>query len=111
MSTRQEEMRPQELRDPRTPDLMTLDCRRHGDYVIWLGGSPGVGWCYVVTPTSGSNGQAGRSPGAEDVGKLFRTKTLALTRARARIRQVIAAPPPRGGRRTATPATLQRRTP
>lgn len=71
----------------RTP-ATTLDCRRHGDYVIWLGGSQAVGWCYVVTTPSGSNGPAGSAPGGEDVGRLFRTKTLALAQARARIRQL-----------------------
>ncbi len=90
---------------------MHLDCHRDGEYVIWLGGSSGVGWCYVVTPASGSNRPARSSPGAEDVGRRFRTKTLALTRARIRIRQIIAASPPRGGGRASTPATLQRRTP
>ena len=90
---------------------MTLDCHRHGGYVIWLGGSLGGGWCYVVTPASGSKELAGRSPGEDDVGKPFRTKTLALTRARARIRQIIEASSPRSGGRASTPATLQRRTP
>ena len=90
---------------------MTLDCHRHGGYVIWLGGSPGAGWCYVVTPASGSNGPAESSLGEDDVGKPFRTKTLALTRARARIRHIIEASPPRGGGRASTSATTRRRTP
>ena len=73
---------------------MTLDCHRYGGYVIWLGGSPGAGWCYVVTLAAASIGPPGASLGEDDVGKLFGTKTRALTRARA-----------------STLATLQRRTP
>jgi hypothetical protein len=90
---------------------MTLDCHRHGGYVIWLGGSPGAGWCYMVTLASGSNDPAGSSPGENDVGKLFRTKPLALARARARIRRLIEASPPRSGGPASTPATTRRRTP
>ncbi len=89
---------------------MEIDCHRHDGYLIWLGGAPGSGWCYVMTPASSANGTAGSSPGAEDLGRLFRTKTLALTRARARIRQRIEASPPRGGRRSSAPTTRPRRT-
>jgi len=88
---------------------MELDCHRHGGYVIWLGGSPGAGWAYVVTLASGSNGLAGSSPGEDDVGKPFRTKTGALTRARARIRQItLDASLPLSGGCVSTPETTRR---
>ena len=90
---------------------MTLDCHRYGGYVIWLGGSPGAGWCYVVTLAAASIGPPGASLGEDDVGKLFGTKTRALTRARARIYLTRKTSPPRGGGRASTLATLQRRTP
>jgi hypothetical protein len=90
---------------------MELDCHRHGGYVIWLGGSPGAGWSYVVTPTSAPIGTPGATLGANDVGRPFRTKTLALTRARARIRQItLEASPPRGGGCVSIPDTTRRRT-
>jgi hypothetical protein len=84
---------------------MTLDCHRHRGYVIWLGGSPRTGWCYAVTPTAVSIGLPVASLGEEDAGKPFRTKTRALTRARARIRQIIKASPPRGGGHASTLTT------
>ncbi len=111
MSMRQAERHQRRVFDLRCTAPMVLECQRHGGYVIWLSGSPGAGWCYVVTPAPGFDGAAKSSPGAEDVGRLFPTKTIALTRARARIRQIITAAPPRGGERASTLATSQRRTP
>jgi hypothetical protein len=67
---------------------MELDCHRHGGYVIWLGGSPGVGWSYVVTPTSAPIGTSGAYLSEDDVGRPFRTKTPAMMRARVRIQQI-----------------------
>ena len=91
---------------------MELDCHRHGGYVIWLGGSPSAGWSYVITPTSASIGTPGVTLGANDVGRPFRTKTLALTRARTRIRQItLDASLPRGGRGVPIPDTTRRRNP
>jgi hypothetical protein len=90
---------------------MELDCHRHGGYVIWLSRSPGSGWCYVMTPAAASIRPPGAPLGEYDVGKPFRTKTLALTRARARIRQLTGASPPRGGGRASTLVITRRRTP
>jgi hypothetical protein len=87
---------------------MELDGHRHGGYVIWLGGSPGAGCSYAVIPTSAPIGTPGATLGANDVGRPFRSKTLALTRARARIAQTrLDTPLPRGGRGVSNPGTTR----
>jgi hypothetical protein len=62
---------------------MELDCYRHGGYVIWLGRATGAGWSYVVTPTAAPLGPPDVPRGEDDLGRAFRTKTLAVARARA----------------------------
>ena len=66
---------------------MKLDCHRHGGCVIWLGRATGARWSYVITPTAAPLGPSNAPLGEDDVGRAFRTKTLAVARARARIRQ------------------------
>jgi hypothetical protein len=91
---------------------MELDCQRHNGYAIWLGDSIGIGWSYVVTPTSAHIGALGAGPYANTIGGPFRTKALAWTRARARIRQYnFQEPPQRSGECVAIPDTTRRRTP
>jgi hypothetical protein len=91
---------------------MELDCHRYGEYVIWLGGSPGAGWSYVVIPTAAPLGAPRTTLGEDDVRRPFRTKALAVTRAQARIRQTrLDASPPRGGGYFSTLDTTRRRTP
>ena len=90
---------------------MELDCHRHGGYVIWLGGSPGAGWSYVMIPTAAHTDPTGSALGEDGGGRPFRTKALALTRARARIRQsTLEASPPRSGGCVVTLDTTRRRT-
>ncbi len=88
---------------------MEIDCYRHGSYVIWLARSLGAGWSYVITSAA-----LLEAPGAgvrgSDIGRSFRTKTLALRRARARIRQAGSQiSPPRGGGYFTTPHPTRRR--
>ena len=91
---------------------MELDCHRHGGYVIWLAGSPGTGWSYVVTPTSEHLRPLGAGPGEDASGGPFRTKALALTHARARIRQRrVHESQQRSEGDVSIPNTPQRRTP
>lgn len=91
---------------------MELGCHRDGGYVIWLGRSPGGGWSYVVSPTSALLGTLGAGPSEDASGGPFRTKALALTRARERIRQTsFQASPPRSGGSVPIPDTPRRRTP
>jgi hypothetical protein len=86
---------------------MELDCHRHGGYVIWLGRAASAGWSYVVTPTSEHLGTPGARLGEDAGGGPFLTKALALTRARAHIRQRSPqASPPRSGGRVTTPDTI-----
>lgn len=91
---------------------MELDCHRHSGYVIWLGRATGAGWWYVVTPTAAPLGPPDAPLGEDDVGRAFRTKTLAVARARARIRQTsLQESQQRSGRYLASPDTTRRRTP
>jgi hypothetical protein len=91
---------------------MELDCHRHGGYVIWLGRATGAGWSYPITPTAAPLGPSDAPRGEDDVGSAFRTKTLALTRARERIRQTsVQESHQRSGGYLASPDTTRRRTP
>jgi hypothetical protein len=47
---------------------MELDCQRHNGYAIWLGESIGIGWSYVVTPTSAHIRAPGARPDANTIG-------------------------------------------
>lgn len=91
---------------------MEIDCHRHGGYVIWLAGSPGAGWSYVMTSTTAPLGAPGAKLGEGDIGRLFRTKTLALRGAKTRIHQAnFHVSPQRSGGCVSIPDPTRRRTP
>ena len=91
---------------------MKIDCERHGRYIIWLARSLGAGWSYVITAAAAPRKAPGAKLDGSDIGRPFRTKTLALRRARARIRQAnLQASTPRGGGSFPTPHPIRRRHP
>lgn len=91
---------------------MELDCHRHGRYVIWLGRATGAGWSYVITPTAEPLGPPQVPRGEDDCGGAFRTKALAVARARAQICQTsVQESQQPSGRYSASPDPTRRRTP